>query len=151
VDHLVGGGVLQHLAVEHGLQAHHLAGGDLVAGDHPGAEAAGFVKVFAGRPLRGGHLPVQHRAVVVAAVTGDVVPGVFFLDAAAALANHHGDFGFVVQAVRLGGAHDVLAVGHLRLAQADEDHRRLGHCAAGLAHMLAIVQAHAEDLARDWG
>ena len=37
---------------------------------------------------------------------------------------------------------------HLRLGQAQEDRGRFGDFLAGLAHMLAVVQADAEDLAR---
>ena len=129
---------------------HDLDRGDLIASDQSGAEAAGLVKVLARRPLRGGDLPVAHRAVVVATVAGDMVPGVLFLDAAAALADHDHDrdLGLVVQAARLGRTQDVLAMRHLRLGQAQEDRGRFGDFLAGLAHMLAVVQADAEDLAR---
>src|SRR6266480_854492 len=77
VDHLFGGGVLHHLAVEPRLERQLLAVSDLAARDHPRAESAGAAEVLARGPLQRVALPVAHRAVVVAGIARDVLPRIF--------------------------------------------------------------------------
>src|SRR5918999_684030 len=94
-DHLLGGGVLHALAVQAAGERHRGAGRNVVGGHHPRAEAAGLREILARSPLDGVALPVAHRAVVVAAIPGDVRPGLFLADAPPGLANDDGDFRLV--------------------------------------------------------
>ena len=150
MDQQVGGGALHFFAVEPGDEGHDLAGADLVGGDHPGAKGAGAREVLAGGPLRGGGLPVAHAGVVVAGVASHVAPGHVFSDAAARLADDDGDLALEVERWRFGRNEQGLAVPGLRVGHAQEERGRLlwHGLSAGLAHVVGVVQAHADDLGR---
>src|SRR5437870_5054212 len=120
VDHLLGGSVLHDLAVEPRLERQFLAVRDLVAGDHPRAESAGAAEVLARGPLQRVALPVAHRAVVVAGVARDVLPGFFLGDAPPGLSDDDRDLALVVEVDRFGRHDDSLPVPDLRLGDADE-------------------------------
>src|SRR5438874_12152550 len=147
-DHLLGGGVLHALAVQAARQRQARVGWNLVRRHHPRPEGAGVREVLARGPLHRVALPVAHRALVVAAVAGDVPPGVLLRDAAAGFADDHRDLGLVVQVLGFARTDDRLLVADLRLGHAQEDRRLLGVVAAGLDDVVLIVEADADDLVR---
>ncbi len=118
---------------------------DLVCRDHPRPEAAGVHEILAGGPLDGVALPVAHRAVVVAAVAGDVAPRILLRDAPASTSDDHRDLGLEVEVGRFARPDDRLLVADLRLGQADEDRGLLGVVAPGLDDVVLIIEADAED------
>src|SRR5207244_5245688 len=121
--------------------------GELVGGDQPRAEAAGAREVLAGGPLDGVALPVAHRAVVVAAVAGDVIPGILLGNPPSGPADDDRDLRLVVEVLRLARPQERLLVAHLRLGEAQEQRRLLGLVAPGLLAVLFVVEADAGDLA----
>ena len=76
-----------------------------------------------------------------------MLPRILLRDAAAGFADDHRDLGLEVEVRRFLRPHDRLLVADLRLGDADEDRRLLGVVAAGLDHVVLVVQADAEDLA----
>ena len=69
----------------------------LVRSDENGAESARRVEILAGRPLPGAALIVAHGRVVESGIAEHMVKRVGSLDVASALADHHRQFGLVVQ------------------------------------------------------
>src|SRR5207302_11143539 len=120
--------------------------GDLVGGHHPRAEAAGACEVLAGGPLDGVALPVTHRAVVVAAIAGDVIPRILLGNSPSSPANDDRDLCLVVEVRRFARTQDRLLVAYLRFAKAQEQRRLLGLVASGLLTVLLVVEADADDL-----
>jgi hypothetical protein len=101
------------------------------------------------QPLDGAELVVAHGNVVQDGVAGDVVRGVGFGNPAALLADHNGEFGLPVDGVRF------LRQGQV-IVRADQGFLVLGEQGGVLrnfpAHFLdvvAVVVAHADDLARE--
>ena len=93
-------------------------------------------------------LEFTDRAIVVAAVPGDVTPRVTTLDAASCLADDQGDLGFVVESVRLERPHDRGTVTGLRLG-CPQEHCGIGHFVIrGLGAMVLVVDTDTQDLAR---
>ena len=90
----------------------------------------------------------EHRAVVVAAVAGDVIPGSLLADSSACLSDDERDLGLEVEVGGLARAQERLSVPDLRLGDAQEQRRVLGLVAPGLGSVLLVVQAHAHDLVR---
>src|SRR5437899_8440038 len=108
------------MAVEPRLERQLLTVRDLATRDHPRAESAGAAEVLARGPLQGVALPVAHRAVVVAGVARDVLPGFFLRGTPPGLPDDHRDLAFIVEAGRF-GRHDVCApMSDLRLRDADK-------------------------------
>src|SRR6185312_4153544 len=89
-----------------------------------------------------------HRAVVVAGVAGDVAPAIDLGDAAAALADDHGDLALVVEHGRLARQDHRLAVADLGVGAAREDRGLLRRLTPAFDAVLLVVQADAEDLLR---
>src|SRR5207247_6895292 len=114
---------------------------DLVGGDHPRAETASAGEVLAGGPLDGVALPVAHRAVVVAAVAGDVIPGILLGNPPSGPADDDRDLGLVVEVLRLARPQDRLLVAHLRFGKAQKQLRLLGLVAPDLVALLLALEA----------
>ena len=91
--------MLHHLAIQTRGQIQLFTIGNFTASDQEGSKGTSAYKVFAGCELRGVALPVTHRAIVVSAITGDMLPGLIARNPSAALANHHGYFTFVVKMI----------------------------------------------------
>src|SRR5439155_1732302 len=117
---------LDALAVQAARQRQQRSREDLVGAHHPRAEAAGAGEVLAGGPLDGVALPVAHRAVVVAAVAGDVIPGILLGNSPSSPADDDRDLRLVVEVLRFARAQDRLPVAHLRFGKAQEQRRLLG-------------------------
>ncbi len=142
---------LAQLAVD--VQAHlqRQRVGHLVVGDEPGANRAGGVEGLAHRHRRRAKLPVTQREVVADHVAGDDLARIGRGDVAAALADHHAEFDFVVELVA-----DARQM-HFAVGRADARHLLVepdldvGHSDAGrlgLGHMLGVVHADGHELLR---
>src|SRR3954463_6990140 len=147
-NHLLGGRVLHALAVQAARELELAARRNFIGRHHPRAEGAGLREVLAGGPLHGVALPVAHRALVVAAVAGDVIPRVLLRDAPAGLADDHRDLRFEVEVLRLTRADDRLLVAQLRFGHAQENRRLLGVVAPRLDDVVLVVEADADNLVR---
>src|ERR1051326_438975 len=113
--HVVGVVRLHHLAVYPAFDLEAFARvGQLVSGDHPGAEAAGAVEVLTHVPLRGLSLEFAHRALVRARPAGDAGGRVVHGEMLGALADDQHQLGLVVEGLRCLGAHDRTFVRHHR-------------------------------------
>ena len=137
-DQIRGARVLAQLAVDPGLQAQVAGVGQLVDGRHPGAERAERVGALGARPLRLAALQVTG---------GDVVGDAEAADPAAG-ADHDRQLALVVQSLDDLGAVDRAAGRRDRTADLDEHDRLLGALAAGLLHVLGVVEADRVDRPR---
>src|SRR5689334_8641176 len=154
--HHVGGVVRLHdLAVEPALDLEALAGiGQLVGGDHPGAEAAGAVEILAHVPLRGLALEFAYRALVRAGITGDAGRGIGHRQVLRALADDEHQLRLVVELLRGLRPDYRLFVRHHRGEAAEEDGGKFRDVVALRAFLdvVEIIEPETDDLAgmRDW-
>ena len=115
---------------------------------HPRAEGAGVCKGLARHELGGVLLPVTHRTVIVAGITGHVVERILFGNAPAFLADDDGQLAFIIELVGFERLDERCAVTDLAAGIAGKKDRVRRHRAAGFFHVGVIVQAHADDLVR---
>src|SRR5581483_5522072 len=99
-NHLADEGILNHLAVEPGLQPERSELAGLVGGDHPWAKGASIRKVLARRELVGVALIIAHAALVVTGISCDMAPRILTRDVTASLADDDREFALVVEVGR---------------------------------------------------
>ena len=140
--------VLAQLVVDPAADAEGLRVGHLVGRDQVGAERQEGVDRLAQQPLGGAELERARGHVVGAGVAGDVVEGGGLGHPAGPPADDHGQLGLVVDLLRLRGHEHVGAGTDDRVVVLREQDRLLGELLAGLAGVVAVVEADADDLAR---
>src|SRR5690606_8169531 len=122
--------------------------GHLVAGDEGGAEGAGADKVLAGGELVRMVLPVAHRAVVVARVSGHVLEGLLGADVSSGPADDDGQLALVIEFGGDLGPDNGVARGHLAGGKAGKDGGMLFYGSSGFKAVGFVVEAYADDFAR---
>src|SRR4029077_5750364 len=147
-DHLADGCVLNHLAVEAGLQPQWCEIACFVRCHHPGPESAGLRKILAGRELMRVPLKIAKAALVVTGVSCDVVPGILAGDVAAWLADDDGEFALEIEIFRDTRPDDVAKMPGLAVGEAAEHGGICDFGAAGFHAVRFIIEANAEDLVR---
>ncbi|MCY1167270.1 hypothetical protein D9M73_72300 [compost metagenome] len=150
MNHLAGIHFLLDLAVDEHAQVQIVRVGYLVVRHDPRANGAGSVEGLAQRHGGRAFLPVAHRDIVADQVTGNHRAGIGGRHMAAALADDHAKFSFVVQVVRHPGhVHRVeraVDTRHL-LVEPDLAVRHLDTELARFRGMLGVVHADGEELA----
>ena len=145
-DEVAGGGALLDFAVDCG--GHEGACRELVFGDQGRTERSGVLPRLTLEPLDGAELVVAHADVVQDRVTGDVVFRVGLGDAAALLADDHGEFGFPVNGVRFLRQRQVIVRADQGFLVLREQGGVLGDFPAHFLDVVAVVVADADDLPR---
>jgi hypothetical protein len=148
ISKMADGCVLNHLAVEAGLQPQWCEIACFVRCHHPGPESAGLRKILAGRELMRVPLKIANAALVVTGVSCDVVPGILAGDVAAWLADDDGEFALEIEIFRDTRPDDVAKMPGLAVGEAAEHGGICDFGAAGFHAVRFIIEANAEDLVR---
>ena len=122
--------------------------GNLVRRHHPRPEAAAALEILARRELVGVALPVADRAVVVAAVTGDMAERVGLAHMARRAADDDRQLALIVVGGRVDRPDHRCAVADLGIGPAGEQHGIVAVAPAGFLDMGFVVEADADDLVR---